>query len=106
MKKKTGILVAVCMLLSVSCGHQSSEEMVLRDNCRANMRTIASQEVIYYAENGHYTSSVTELGLGGIECPSSGESYEISVDGDDISVVCPSGHGGVDNGVASWRQER
>ena len=70
--------------------------------CRANMRTLASQEVIYFAEHDCYTESLAELGMSGIVCSECSQSYRITVRGDDLTIECPCGHGSIENGRASW----
>jgi len=78
-----------------------------QQECRANMRTIASQEVIYFAEHSKYTEDMKELGLGGIVCPGCRDPYILQVSEDEIFVGCPlqgwANHGNVNNGVPSWR---
>lgn len=77
-------------------------ESAKMSSCRANMRTLASQEVIYYAEHDCYTESLAELGMSGIVCPECGQSYRVTVSGDDLTIECPCGHGSIENGRASW----
>ncbi|MCK5842441.1 MAG: hypothetical protein KAH31_09755, partial [Candidatus Sabulitectum sp.] len=69
--------------------------------CRNIMRSIAAQEVIYYATNECYTSSLTELNMAGVKSPD-GENFSISATGDSYSITCPSGHGSINDGVPSW----
>ncbi len=77
--------------------------------CRANMRTIASQAVIFYAYNERYPRDQEEMGMSGVVCPTCGEEYEIIGGGDYFYVGCPMpfspDHGNIDNGVASWFEE-
>lgn len=79
-----------------------------QSECRAIMRTIASQEVIYFAYNGKYTESLEDLEMEGIVCPQCGEPHILLVtgEGDEFFVGCPiegwACHGFIDNGVASW----
>ena len=74
--------------------------------CRANMRTIASQEVIYFANHGEYTENMEDIGMAGVVCPECGEPYILRAGGDKFYIECgkPSdpNHGCIDNGVASW----
>lgn len=74
--------------------------------CRANMSTIAAQQTIFYAMNGFYASSLEELGLSGMVCPSCETGYIVRGDSSDFTVNCPlpfePTHGWVINGVASW----
>lgn len=70
--------------------------------CRANMRTISSQQVIYYAQNRKYTSSLSELGMEGVRCPS-GVTFYVFGDRDEYTVRCSTpGHGEIVDGNASW----
>lgn len=80
--------------------------------CRANMRTIASQQSIHFMEHLQYTSDLDDLGMGGVTCPS-GLPYLLSVydygggQNTAFTVTCdftPS-HGEIDNGIASWQGE-
>lgn len=84
-------------------------ESARRNACRANMRTIAAQEVIYFASNRAYTANQADLNLGGVQCPAPA-SYTISVGtasgtsdaSSSFTITCPTGHGNIDNGLASW----
>lgn len=78
-----------------------SSSIAYENACRANMRTIASQEVIFYAEHGYYTESLHDLSLQGVECYEHGE-YRITVDGDHVTISCPGNHGSIADGVCSW----
>ena len=79
-----------------------------RNACRANMRTIAGQETIYYAQNNAFGAQAA-IGLDGVVCPT-GTSYTISlapgpggIANTSYTITCPtSGHGKINNGVASW----
>ena len=77
---------------------------VHRNTCRANMRVLASREVIYYADNNEYTNSIQELSMDGMVCPECKEDYEFVVreNGTEFYITCPCGHGSIDNGVPSW----
>ena len=85
-------------------------ESANRNACRANMRTIASQEVIFFAANGVYTDALDDLGLGGVVCPGTPAAHTLSVGAiggsasQSFTIVCPNtpSHGNIDNGVASW----
>ncbi len=71
--------------------------------CRANLRTLASQQMIYFAENDSFSSSVSELGFGDLGCPENDEQYIITAEGDlHFSIICPCGHGGVIDGEQNW----
>lgn len=70
--------------------------------CRANMRTIGAQQVIHYSEHRRYASSLDDLNLEGIRCPSGGTLY-LNGDADGYTVRCSTpGHGEIVNGSASW----
>lgn len=96
------LIVMATLLLFAACNIGNERDRNDRMTCRANMRTIASQEVIYFAQNGHYASDLDDLGLGTIRCPAHGE-YIITLD-DEVSftVACPGDHGNINNGIASW----
>lgn len=112
----TAMMIAAAMILFTGCGEEGADETAyiadetayIDENsvecleCRANLRTIASQEVVFFAENDRYTSSMEELGLGNTHCPSGG-GYRLTADGEHISITCPEGHGSVDDGIVSWR---
>jgi len=78
------------------------------DVCRANMRTIASQQVIYFAVNERYASTLRELELEGLACPECGTEYILEADFDEFSIFCPlpsvTTHGSIINGVTSWNE--
>lgn len=84
-----------------------------RNACRANMRTIASQEVIYFASNNEYADNLTSLNLAGVECPQ-GNAYVPQVGNvgggtnNSFTIPCPNlpgappEHGSIINGIATW----
>lgn len=76
------------------------------DECRANMRTIASQCVIFYAGNGRYPSTMEEIGMAGVVCPSCDLTYQLVGTKTEFYVGCPIPleitHGFIDNGTVSW----
>lgn len=86
-------------------------EAARRNACRGNMRTIASQEVIFFSTNGFYTNSLTELGLSGVVCPGCNTPHTIDVvdlyldPSASFTITCPNtpNHGNINNGVASWQ---
>jgi len=87
-------------------------EAARRNACRANMRTIASQEVIYFSTNGMYTDLLADLNLVGIVCPGSNTPHVITVvalyldPSASFTITCPQAapsHGQIDNGIASWQ---
>lgn len=85
-------------------------ESAKRNACRANMRTIASQEVIYFATEGVYTDVLADLGLTGVVCPGANVAHDISVaalgldNSASFLIDCPNTpyHGNINNGIASW----
>ncbi len=74
--------------------------------CRANMRTIASQAVMYFANHNKFPTSLEDIGMSGVACPACGQ--EIVLIGSDTTfyVGCPMpedpNHGYIDNDGASW----
>ena len=80
-------------------------ESAKKNACRANMRTITSQEAIYFATNNEYTDNLHDLGMEGITCPEGG-SYRMIADGDGFSITCPNGHGSIEDGIVSWSGSR
>jgi hypothetical protein len=66
------------------------------------MRTIASQEVIYFASHETYTTDLGAIEMTGVRCPASA-AYTLAISGSNIfNITCPTGHGAILNGVASW----
>ena len=87
-------------------------EAAKRNACRANMRTIASQEVIYFARTGMYTDQLSEMNIVGIVCPGCNTPHALTVvslyldPSASFTITCPQtspSHGQIDNGVASWQ---
>ena len=87
-------------------------EAAKRNACRGNMRTIASQEVIFFATNGSYTNLLADLNLTGVVCPGSKTPHTITVvalyldPSASFTIACPQAspnHGNINNGVASWQ---
>lgn len=78
--------------------------------CRANIRTLASQCVIFFVNNSRYPETLEEMGMGSYTCPECGEPYIYYTyeNGYAFFMGCsllPSpGHGFIDNGVASWHE--
>jgi hypothetical protein len=78
--------------------------------CRANMRTIASQNVIFFASHDRYAESLEELGWGSVVCPEHGDPYiyQLLEGGTSFHLECgkPSdpNHGCIHDGVASWHE--
>jgi len=77
--------------------------------CHTNMRKLAGQAVIFYAENDRYPIDQGEMGMTGVTCPECGEEYEIIGGGDHFYVGCPlpfsPNHGNIDDGVPSWSEK-
>ena len=69
--------------------------------CRANMRTIASQNTIYYAYNETYADNLDDLEMTGVTCPENGR-YRLTGDSSTFSITCPNGHGSIEDGIPSW----
>lgn len=74
--------------------------------CRGFMRFITMEQCIFFAENGHYASSLEELGLAWVSCPGCDHDYILEVDLNSFSIHCPfpsfPTHGSVINGVPTW----
>jgi hypothetical protein len=81
-----------------SSGHESE--------CRACMRTIASQCVLFFAMNSRYPENLEEIGMGNFTCPECGYPYVYSGDEKYFFIECGKptdpNHGCIDNGVVSW----
>ncbi len=77
--------------------------------CRANMRAIASQAIIYYASNERYPKTLEEIGMAGVVCTECNMEYMLTGDADIFNIECPlptdPNHGCIDDGVASWLME-
>ena len=74
--------------------------------CRAHMRAIASQAVMYFANHNTYPNNQEEIGMSGVVCPACGQEYVLIGSETEFYVSCPMpedpNHGNIDNGVASW----
>ncbi len=107
------VVVIIGILAAIAIPKFSDvSESAKRNACRANMRTLASQEVIYFAQSSIYTDLAT-LGMAGVTCPS-GAPAAITVTvgaiggvaAQSFTIACtnaaPASHGNIANGVASW----
>lgn len=103
------VVVIIGILAAIAVPKFSNiTENARRVTCRSNMRAIASQETIYYAQYFVYTNSLADLNIPGVQCPSLA-SYTISVGrvlggelSSSFSISCPLEHGYIENGIASW----
>lgn len=80
-------------------------ESAKRNACRANMRTLASQEVIYFANhNGQYAANIIDLDMVGVECPGGTQYSFASTTLSEFYITCQNTptHGHISNGIASW----
>jgi len=97
------VVVIIGILAAIAIPKFSDvSESARRNACRANMRTIASQEVIYFASNETYTDDLALIEMTGVQCPTSA-AYTLAVPtSDEFNITCPTGHGAILNGVANW----
>ena len=99
------VVVIIGILAAIAIPKFSDvSESARRNACRANMRTIASQEVIYFASAETYTNSLADLDMEGVACPTEGAAYTFTgLTTNVLNIQCPNGHGEISDGVASWR---
>jgi prepilin-type N-terminal cleavage/methylation domain-containing protein len=111
MKKKIAFTLIELMIVVVIIGilagiaipkFNDVSETARRNACRANMRTICSQEAIYVASHDGYTLDLGDLEMAGVFCPASA-AYTLAISGSTtFNITCPTGHGAILGGVASW----
>jgi len=108
------IVVVIISILSAIAipKFQNVTENAKKGACRANMRTIASQETIYFMSHFQYTGLLSDLEMTRVTCPS-GEPYGLivyeygGVQNAAFTITCnfdPS-HGEIENGISSWQGE-
>lgn len=89
-------------------GEQSPHPEQWEDFCQANMRTIASQAVIFFAEHNKYPNCQEDIGMSGVVCPACGQEYLMIGTETEFYVSCPMpsdpNHGFIDNGIPSWTE--
>jgi len=102
------VVVIIGILAAIAIPKFSNvAESARRNACRANMRTIVSQEAIYFASSNTYTGSLTTLDMSGVRCPSGNVDYNMTVTASiEFDIACPNtvspAHGQIDNGIPSW----
>ena len=97
------VIIGILAAIAVPKFHDVAENS-RRSACRANMRTIASQQVIYIVRNSVYADNLGDLGLAGVTCPS-GQPYDITGTAQSYSIHCTApdvNHGNIVDGIISW----
>lgn len=107
------VVVIIGILAAIAIPKFSDvSESAKRNACRANMRTLASQEVIHFAQSSAYTDKAG-INMAGVTCPS-GAPADITIQvgpiggvaAQSFTVTCtnaaPASHGNINNGIASW----
>ena len=100
------VVVIIGILAAIAIPKFSDvSESAKRNACRANMRTLASQQVIYFATNdSKYATTLAMLDMVGVVCPS-GTDYDLSATTTShFYIVCDAAvtHGHISDGIASW----
>ena len=96
------VVVIIGILAAIAIPKFSDvSESAKRNACRANVRTIAGQETIYFAGHNGYVNNLTSLGMDGVVCPATGD-YVLTGDTSNYTISCPNGHGMIDNGIPTW----
>lgn len=87
------------------------QEKAKENACKANMRTLASQVVVYKYPNKVLPQSTPELLaeiplFAQIVCPSCRARFTYKSDGENFEIMCPNkpSHGRVKNGKVSWEE--
>ncbi len=97
------MLVTACDVADMLDPNRQLREQAQSGTCRANMRTLASQEVIYFAQHNKYTDNIYDLGIGTLQCPEYGTYLiETNMENSSFTITCRGNHGCIDNGVSSW----
>jgi len=100
------VVVIIGILAAIAIPKFSDvSESAKRNACRANIRTIAGQETIYFAGHSGYANTLATLGMEGVVCPS-GVSYDVAGTSTSYSIVCgqTSPHGSIIDGIPSWHE--
>jgi len=96
------VVVIIGILAAIAIPKFSDvSESAKRNACRANIRTIAGQETIYFAGNNTYAGTLLLLGMSGVQCPSTG-AYDVNATVSTYDISCPNGHGMIDDGIPTW----
>ncbi len=103
------VIVVLSLLVAVAIprfrGVRDDAEV---QSCRMRLANIATAEEMHYAKHGRYTenrnSDLTPYlkNIDRLMCPKSKEPYIIAATDSTYKVSCPSGHGHIDEGAASW----
>lgn len=104
------VVVIIGILAAIAIPKFSDvSESAKRSACRANMRTLASQQAIYFALNSSFANTLAILDMAGVTCPSDGSAYDMAGNTTEYHISCPTlpgaaagQHGNIDNGIPSW----